>query len=78
MIHHTAEGESVTGSIFWSFMILVFFIPSAIALVMIGILVHLVNYVSNNKLIFHFVTLLFFNYNIRKKLAFISFQLLLV
>ena len=37
-------------------MILVFFIPSAIALVMIGILVHLVNYVSNNKLIFHYVT----------------------
>ena len=37
-------------------MILVFFIPSAIALVMIGILVHLVNYVSNNKLIFRYVT----------------------
>jgi len=44
VIHHTAEEEGYTDSIFWSFMILVFFIPSTVALIMLGILIHLVNY----------------------------------
>ncbi|KAF6024855.1 hypothetical protein EB796_016842 [Bugula neritina] len=42
--HHKAEDGNISGSIFWSFMILVFFIPAVTALVMVAILMHLVNY----------------------------------
>lgn len=45
--HRTAEDDDVSASIFWSFMILVFFVPSVVGLVMLAVLIHLVNYVSS-------------------------------
>ncbi|XP_067949950.1 uncharacterized protein [Watersipora subatra] len=42
--HHSSEDADLSGSIFWSFMILVFFLPTLVALVMLAVLIHLVNY----------------------------------
>lgn len=46
VIHHNTTDNPVSASIFWSFMILVFFVPGTVALIMVAVLIHLVNYVS--------------------------------
>jgi len=45
-MHHNTDPSVLPTRIFWSFMILVLFIPGLVALITLGIIVHLVNYVS--------------------------------
>lgn len=40
------DGDSTAATIFWCFMIFVLFVPASAALVMLGVVLHLVNYVS--------------------------------
>lgn len=46
-IEHHSGGVDKSASIFWLFIMFVFIIPCGIALVMLGVVLHLVNYVSS-------------------------------
>lgn len=44
--HYNSDSSSSAATIFWCFIIFVLFIPAGAALIMLGVVLHLVNYVS--------------------------------